>query len=56
MPNKYFNGYLPIKIKVNIIIKIIAAVEKFEGRINKIIIKIGVQRGKIDCLKLVCLL
>ena len=48
IPNKYLRGYLPIKIKVKIIKKIIAAVEKFEGKINKITIDIGIQSGKID--------
>ena len=48
IPNKYLIGYLPINIKVKIIKNIIAAVEKLDGKINKITTDIGSHNGKID--------
>ena len=55
MPNKYLIGYLPININVIVITKIIKAVDKFDGSINKTIIIDGIQRGKIESLNLISL-
>ncbi|MNR52530.1 hypothetical protein D3C85_1723910 [compost metagenome] len=47
----YFIGYFPMKTNINIIEKINAVVEKFEGRININVIKTGSQSSFNDSKK-----
>ncbi|MNG12229.1 hypothetical protein D3C84_958280 [compost metagenome] len=47
----YFIGYFPMKTNINIIEKINAVVEKFEGRINIKVIKTGNQSSFSDSKK-----
>jgi len=49
-------GYPPIKINVIIIKKIIAAVEKFDGKIKKTTRIIGIHNGNIVLEKFIFLL
>jgi hypothetical protein len=56
IPNKYLKGYPPIKINVIIIKKIIAAVEKFDGKIKKTTRIIGIHNGNIVLEKFMFLL
>ncbi len=56
MPSKYLKGYPPMKIKVIIIKKIIAAVEKLDGKIKNTINIIGIHNGIIVFEKLMFLL
>ena len=56
IPNKYLKGYPPIKINVIIIKKIIAAVEKFDGKIKKTPRRIVIHHGNIALEKFMFLL
>ena len=55
IPKRYLMGYLPIKIKVIVIIKIITDVDKFDGKMSRTIIDNGNQSGKIEYLNFIFL-
>ena len=56
IPSKYLKGYPPMKINVIIIRNIIAAVEKFEGKIKNTTNMIGIHKGIMVLEKLIFLL
>ena len=51
--NKYFNGYPPRKHKTNTRKLMIAAVEKFSGKISNTTNAVGSHKGKILSLKVI---